>query len=251
MRSALCSILLIIAAALPLPAKPAADDRAQPQMKAEMKSVWKIADGVYRIGKVRVDQNKGHLWIPAKAHMDSGLVEYLACGPEGKLHESVLKVEARPIHLQVGLLLLNLKPGRNLSFQGDPTIPTGSPVEIWAEWKTPSGKKRIRAEEWLRNRVTRRAVPAVRWVFTGSRFIDNKFAAEGEQSLISVCHDPDAIIDIPLEEAGKPKGKNVEPAPSPYGGEHSHAFEIIPGLVPRKGTDVILYIKAVPVEEKK
>jgi len=158
-------------------------------------------------------------------------------------------VEARPIHLQVALLLLDLKPGRNLTFQGDPKVPAGSPLEVWVEWKTPAGKKRFRAEELLRNRVTRQPLPATHWIFLGSRFISGKFAAGVEQSLVSVCHDPGAIIDIPLKEAGAKPGRDIPPADAPYGGQHSHAFEIYPGKVPRKGTDVILSFRTLPPEK--
>ena len=72
-------------------------------------------------------------------NMDEGAIEYLAVAPGGKTHESLLRVDVRPLHLQVALLMLDLEPKNVLKFQGDPATPQGAPVEIKVRWRDLKG----------------------------------------------------------------------------------------------------------------
>jgi len=96
-------------------------------------AVTRISDRIYRIGDVLIDKAQGCLYMPAKVNMTEGVVELLACGRLGKRHESVLVVDAKPLHVQLALLLLGLEPGGGLAYQGDPRTPQGDSVWIWAE----------------------------------------------------------------------------------------------------------------------
>ena len=170
--------------------------------------VEKLGDGRYRIGTVEVDQNKREVYLPGQINMDEGLVELFACGPRGKLHESVLKLDVVPYHLQVALLLLGLSPGKGVEFQGDTSIPTGDLVEVWVEWDQPDSPasspkvERHRAEELIFNLKTEKTMERTDWVFVGSKIVDGRFMAQVEQSLITTFHDPYTILDNPLSTGG-------------------------------------------------
>ena len=114
-------------------------------------------------------------------------------------HESLLRVDVRPLHLQVALLMLDLEPKNVLKFQGDPTTPQGAPVEIKVRWRDLKGaEQEARAEELMLDMPAKRPIPPNRWVFTGSRIIKEGFEADLAKSLVAVYHDPAAILDNPL-----------------------------------------------------
>lgn len=167
---------------------------------AKDSQVIKISEGVYKIGNVVVDQNKEELYAEGSINMERGLIEYLAVAEKGKLHESVLKLDVEPIHFQTGLLLLGLKYGRSLKFQGDPAVPSGDLVEIWVEWVSDGVKKKVRGEDLLFNYKKEKTMEHTNWVFSGSLEVDGMFVAQVERSLISTYHDPSAIVDNPLPE---------------------------------------------------
>ncbi|MDP7281558.1 MAG: YdjY domain-containing protein, partial [Candidatus Poribacteria bacterium] len=96
-------------------------------------AVKKLGPNRYQIGAVLVDTESGTVSIPGQINIISPetILEFFACTGRGKTHESLVMVEAEPIHIQLGLLRLNMNPGMNLTAQGDPHTPTGDPADIW------------------------------------------------------------------------------------------------------------------------
>jgi hypothetical protein len=192
-------------------------------------SVEKITNSLYRVGAVLVDTQARTATCPGAINMDSGPIEYLAVAPNGKLHESLLRVDARPLHLQVALLLLGLEPKNVLKRQGDRATPQGAPVEIRIRWRNAQGEtKEVRAEEWISEMPGSKPMPNTAWVFTGSRILREGFEADLEKSLVAVWHDPAAILDNPL-----PGGAN-------------NAYMVNAKRVPKRGTPVEILLKAQP-----
>ena len=70
-------------------------------------------------------------------------LELVACTKEGKVHESVIAVEARPVHIHTALLLLGAKNGSPASRQPVDNEqvrwidipPHGDPIEVFLVWK--------------------------------------------------------------------------------------------------------------------
>jgi hypothetical protein len=199
--------------------------------KVEPPVIKKLADGVFQVGQVTVNKPKGFVSVDGAVNMDEGLVEYLACGPMGKLHESVLVIHAEPYHLQVALLLLGLEPGdKPLDRQGSADVPQGDPVEIWISWKSSEQKEvRRRAEELILNVKEKKPMPSTRWIFTGSQVIDGRFIGQIEQSIIATYHDPFAMFDHPL-----------------MSGMDDTLYHVNTKAIPAKGTPVTLTIKPAP-----
>ncbi len=207
-----------------------------PIVEKKSTAIQQIGPNEYKIGAVVVDKNKKEMYVPGSVNMQTGLVEYLACHAEvGKLHESVLKFEAKPSDLQVALLLLGFKPKNNLKYQGDPTIPEGDRLEIWVEWKLPDkSTKRVRAEELVCDPEKKKTMDKTYWVFTGSQIIDGQFMADIEGSLIATFRDPAAIINNPL----------------PSGADDTR-YVSNEKLLPSQGTEVVLIIKGTEQESSK
>lgn len=166
---------------------------------------------------------------PGVINMDSGSIEYLAVGPKGKLHESLLRLDVKPMHLQVSLLLLGLEAKNVLLFQGESKTPQGHPVELRIRWQDKAGKEQeFRAEELMQEMPGSKAVASGPWVFTGSRVLKEGFEADLSHSIIAVWHDPAAILDNP-----RPGGAN-------------NAYMVNEKRTPKRGTKVELIIRALP-----
>lgn len=162
--------------------------------------IQKIEEGVFRVGNITVNKKEESVLIMGQVNMQEGLVEYLACGMAGKLHESVLSLDSEPFHIQIALLLLGLEPGMNpLQRQGDTGTPQGDPIDIIVTWGTEDNKTMtLRAEELLFNQKTGKPMEKTHWIFTGSQIVNGKFMAQMEHSIAASYHDPYAIIDHPL-----------------------------------------------------
>ncbi|MGA1840578.1 MAG: YdjY domain-containing protein [bacterium] len=163
-------------------------------------NIQQIGPDEYKIGGIMLNKKKKEIHITGSINMQSGLVEYLACQDEvGKLHESVLKLDAKPSDIQVALLLLGFKNKNNLEFQGDSTIPEGDPLDVFVEWNLPDkSTKKVRAEELVFDQQKNKAMEKTYWVFTGSKIIDGQFMADMDGSIIATFRDPLAIINNPL-----------------------------------------------------
>jgi len=176
-------------------------DRHTSPDSSMMPSIQKIEDGVLRVGNIVVNKKQGYVLVQGEVNMQEGLVEYLACGMAGKLHESVLKLYSDPFHIQIALLLFGLEPGKTpLKHQGDNAIPQGDPIDIRVTWLDNDHKTIThRAEALLLNQKTGQTMTETHWIFTGSQIMDGKFMAQVEHSIAATYHDPYALIDHPLE----------------------------------------------------
>lgn len=206
-----------------VPGKP-----APPKAAERPPAIERITEHTYRVGAALVDTAERTVTCPGEINMDEGAIEYLAVAPGGKTHESLLRVDVRPLHLQLALLMLDLEPKNVLTQQGDKATPQGDPVEIRVRWKDNDGRERdLRAEDLVADGALTRSMPNHNWVFTGSRILKAGFEADLEKSLVAVWHDPAAILDNPL----------------PGGG--SNAYLVNSKRTPRRGTRVRVVLRAV------
>lgn len=187
----------------------------------------KISDNVYRLGAVIVDLKDRSISVPAVVNLKKGVVEYLAVGKGGRRHESILMADVRPLHIQLGLILLGLEPQGGLTVKGDTQVPKGPGVEIWVSWDRGGKEVRVRAEELVWDIKREKPMEADPWVFSGSRITQQGFLADREQSLIATYRDPEAIINNRL----------------PSGADDT-VYEANEKVIPRVGTAATLIIKA-------
>ena len=87
--------------------------------------------------------------------------------PRGqKAHETVITCAVRPSSLHRALERLGLKPGKPASGEG---VATGAEVSVLLEFPGITGRPRVvPIEKTLVDRRTGRAMPALKWYFTGS-----------------------------------------------------------------------------------
>ncbi len=188
--------------------------------------VSKISDGIFKIGKVMLNQKEGYASLPATVALKEGLIELLLCTKWGRVHETVLVTEAYPVHLQTALLLLGLKFGSPVEFAGDSKSPLGDKTEIWVEWGKGDKKNKVRIEQLAIDKTKNESMPNVDWVFTGSQFVNGVFFAQQEGSIITTYRDPNTMFDNPLPE-----------------GADDTVYLVNSKVVPDIGTQVTVYFK--------
>ncbi len=161
--------------------------------------VKEIAPGIFEIGLVRLESKNRTITIPAVVNMSEGQVEYLLVSTAGKLHESLLKTEAEPYHVQVAMLLLNAKPTPQESYYKEQHRPIpGEPVSIKLRFKDDAGEKTVAAEDFILNIIKKEPLKRGEWVYNGSRIIEGTFIAQRDRSIISIKPDIDAIFNNPI-----------------------------------------------------
>lgn len=179
---ALALLLGVGCTSLPVPPKPPAPDPAR----------------LLRQGSVQLEPVMKCVVVTGFVNLVEGPLELMACGPGGKVHESVFVLEVNPVDLQSALLLIGLKPGQPMKELGMGP-PLGDRVAIWVRWEQ-EGRAVIRPLESLAlDRKTQRPLKDVGWVFTGSTFANGKFKALAEESLINIYWDPWAILNVAAE----------------------------------------------------
>lgn len=153
------------------------------------------------LGAIEVDAEAKTIHARGWVNMDRGLVEVLACGPRGKLHESVFVMDAGAVDLQAALLLVGLEPGRFP--RGDRMMPpVGPQVDILVEWSHAGRHTVLRAEQTLIHTNRQASLPETGWVFTGSEVVDGQFKAEVDESYVTTYWDAWGILNLPLPCGG-------------------------------------------------
>ena len=198
--------------------------------------IEKVSPGVFRLGEIRIDKETRSIAFPAKVNMDKGLLEYILVRSSGKTHESLLRTDVDPYHLQIAFLLLGFEgTDRPIAGQGSEEKPKGDPVEITIDYTKRGGDAagerniRIKTEEWVARKKNGnlRTAGELDWVYTGSVVIQGQFLAQSGGSIIAIFRDPAALID------------NASP-----GGESDEIWFVKEGVVPPVGTPVTIIIKA-------
>jgi hypothetical protein len=201
----------------------------QPQTQQPQENpIEKIGENSYRIGKLILNSAERTVTLNGIFNMEKGIIELFACATGGKTHESVIVLDVIPYHLQVAMILLGMKYKGGVEYQGDPTMPKGDSVEIFASWKIDGKDVTVRAEDLIWDVKQSISMEHTPWIFVGSKMVEGRFMADQEKSLITTFHDPFTIFDNPLQ-----------------GGSNDELYTINEKLVPKKGTPVTVTIKAI------
>lgn len=123
-------------AAKPAPAKPATRPASRPARKN-----LKLPGLVVNFQERCVD-------IVGSVCLEEGLLELIACTKGTKEHESIVAIQARPMHIHAALLVLGAKAGnpamrKPLDEEGTRWIhipPRGDPVDVYLVFKNGQGK---------------------------------------------------------------------------------------------------------------
>lgn len=184
------------------------------------------AAALKRVGSVEIDPAARTVVVTGWVNQVEGVVELLACGPNGKTHETIFVCPLNPLDLQTALLLLKHKPGEAMRERGGKDAPQGTKMTIRAAWEAGGKRVETNVVDLIYNRRDEKPIETD-WTYTGSRMEDGKFAAANEESWITTYWDPWAVINISSEL-----------------GNDDEAIFIRKGSVPPAQTPVTLYLQA-------
>jgi hypothetical protein len=173
-------------------------------------AIRQTGDGIFQIGKIRLDKNTKTASFPASVNMDQGIAEYLLVRTGGKTHESLFVTEIAPYDLHVAMLLLGVKdrskdkqdaaaPPQTLNGAYLKTAPDllGDNVLISVVWTEGDITKRASAEDFLLNKKENVTMSRGPWLYTGSEIVNGKLLAQEERSIAALVLDPAALINNP------------------------------------------------------
>ena len=175
-----------------------------------------IGPGQFELGKVRLDSQRRTLTFPAILNQEKGPVEYLLVGSQGKIHESVLRTEAAPYHIHLGMLLLGAKGApKDYVPRGLPQPPPGDPIRITVTWGKTGQRKTVPAESLVLDQDAKTAMAAGEWTYNGSRIFEGTFLAQRDQSIIAIIGDLDALANNPRPRWDNDQNWQANPAACP------------------------------------
>ena len=193
--------------------------------------------------------------IDATVCLSEGALELIACNKGGKIHESIVAVEARPSHIHTALLLLGAnngtpamrRPVNEAQTRWVDIPPTGDLINVFLEFNNAEGKPVERPISDFIRRTNRDGVDRAKsgpeenqvqsiphaFVFAGSHLKDHGdgprgYLADISGHVISMCTFGDELLCLPEI--------------------HSHqqgalTWDIDPTHLPKKGTPVTLRLR--------
>jgi acylphosphatase len=168
-----------------------------------------------------------------------GAVEYLACGPTGKLYESIIAIEASTKDIHEALSKLGVKPGTPPAYDDEKDAlipPTGTTFLLTVEWQEDEKTKKVRAEELIYNVKTNKPMPPVAWIYSGSRVIPD-LDSDDEDAMI-----PHAYMSNHIVALKQTDGSALFQNPLPESVEEN-LYKKNDDIMPELGTSVKLIIE--------
>lgn len=211
---------------------------------------------------IRWDRRLARISIEGSVCLERGILEYLAVAPGGKEYESLFRLHCRPMHLQQVLLMAGYEIGEPAAEArgdysadqskraADAPLAATPPADYWS--KTAGTPTRVAidvevqddAGAWVRRPVEAYLVDRetgwpperLRWVFTGSYFVEGDaerpgfFAADRARSVIALWYDPTCLLNL-ADDVG-----------NPYRGEDA-GLEVNPATLPPRDTPMRLILR--------
>lgn len=152
---------------------------------------------------VTVDKEKKVIRVPCKIAprklpnlAEIYPIEVIACWPTPKgqkAHETIVIFDVTPSDVHKGLESLGLKAGK--PGRGD-DLCSGPEVEIYLDLPAANGHppRQVRVEDTLIDKKTGRALPPIKWHFTGSVLREGKYAADQSGTMVGLYPVTDEVV---------------------------------------------------------
>lgn len=181
---------------------------------------------------IQVDARKKQVRVECQALGVEAPLEFFCVVTGTSEHESVLRTAARPSQIHAALLMLGLEPGKPVHFSEAANKwfpPHGPPLNIHVEWERDGQTVSVPAYRLMRNVKTKKPMPALTWIFAGSRVMeDGVYAADVTGYVVSIVNFDLTLIDIP--ELASNANETLE-------------WEVNPEAMPAAGTAVTMVIE--------
>lgn len=191
-----CVFVLTAGGAAPPPTAPADGPASRP---ATAPASRPAGPRPYQPG-VWIDWHQLQVELEATVILRQGLIELLACAPQLREHESILRVEARPLHVYQALGLIGLTPGHPMYYDPDTdrAYPAeGEPIEIDIRYPADGSPRTVPAESWLRAAGGGTPIGRLPWVFAGSIPVEGEaIAADFEGTVVATVDFATSVVAL-------------------------------------------------------
>lgn len=186
---------------------------------------------------IRIDWANRQVEVDAKVILREGLLELFACSPRTREHESIVVIQARPLHVFHALGLIGLEPGHPIRY--DPQTrrvepARGDAVEIDVRCEVDGKTATVPIETWMREKGADRPLERQPWRFAGSVPLPDRDAieADGEGTVIALVDFESALIALPEQHSSSNDELWLEPRTE---------------AIPPVGTACVLLMRAGPM----
>ena len=158
-------------------------------------------------------------------------LELFACLRNTKEHEAIICLFGKAQWIHAGLVAVGAEPGSTAHFHPKFTPATGQVVEIELRWRDGGKVHKARAQEWVRNSQTKKAMTE-HWLFSGSGLWTHPetkqrfYQAEGGD-VICLSNFPGAMLDVDIRSSSV---------------NEDLSYEAFAANIPPKGTPVTLIL---------
>jgi len=157
--------------------------------------------GVGKLPHIDVDVANKRVRVECEALHVIAPLEFFACVAGTSEHEAVVRSEARPSHLHLALVMLGLTPGQGVHYDEREKKwiePSGPPLKLSVEYEKDGKRVTRGAHELMRDIKSKKEMPEVTWVFTGSKIMpDQTYGADRTGYLVSIVNFELSPIDFP------------------------------------------------------
>lgn len=196
----MCSVLFVTAIG-------AVCAESDPALAPNALSVRELSGGKFAVGLVTFDQKTRELSFPAEVNMTEGALEYAIVHEDGKIHESLLSTEARPLHINIALKLLRYQSSFRLRQSGERAWkPEGDSrdaaaatarFEMFVRWQRDDGATtEVALREWINGPevADHRSSPSP-WIYGGSFIHEGIFQAESSGDIAALFTADSALFN--------------------------------------------------------
>lgn len=176
---------------------------AQEEQAAEKKErkpiVTKIDENLFAVGKIKLNKQTKEISFPATLGNPDSIIEYLIVNEHGKIHETLLITEIRPLNLNIAMKLLGYKESKELfKILDKDYIATDqyhtetdevkklARFDIYIEWLDGEEKRSHHINELIYNTITKKHALIRPYVYTGSYLLEGKFKADISGDIIAI-----------------------------------------------------------------
>ena len=159
------------------------------------------APAVGKFPHIEVDARNKQVRVACEALRVEAPLEFFCCVAGTNEHEAVLRSAVKPSHLHAALLMIGLEPGEPVRYSEAAKRwipPHGPPLRISVEFEKDGKKVSLPAYKLMRSVKTKQPMPALTWIFAGSRVMDDgNYAADVTGYLVSIVNFDLTVIDVP------------------------------------------------------
>jgi len=178
---------------------------ARPELKKKMledhpkapavpkRDIKQLRTGVLAVGTIKVFTTEHRMEVPGVVTLKPGeIIEYLAVGPKGKMHETVFTLDTDAVHFRLAQTLAGFRPAAPTNTGKPAPLTAESSLDIFV--RVGDKPKQIPAALFTVDRATRKPLAQKTWQMTGFS-PQTEPQAMREQQFVATRYDALALVN--------------------------------------------------------